>query len=79
MKENLTAVFEKSPYGYIGYIEELPGANTQGKTYEETKENLKEAIQLVLESNRQLIEEDMAGKDIIKESLGTILVWKEKT
>jgi len=74
MKENLTAVFEKSPYGYIGYIEELPGANTQGKTYEETKENLKEAIQLVLESNRQLIEEDMAGKDIIKESLGTILV-----
>ena len=56
MKENLTAVFEKSPYGYIGYIEELPGANTQGKTFEETKENLREAIQLVLESNRQLME-----------------------
>lgn len=55
MKEKLTAVFEKSPYGYIGYIEELPGANTQGKTYEETRENLKEAIQLVLESNRHLL------------------------
>lgn len=74
MKENLTAVFEKSPYGYIDYIEELPGANTQGKTYEETKENLKEATQLVLESNRQLIEEDMVGREIIKESFGTILV-----
>ena len=74
MKENLTAVFEKSPYGYIGYIEELPGANTQGKNYEETKENLKEAIQLVLESNRQLFQEDMAGKEITKEFLGTIVL-----
>ena len=37
MKESLTAVFEKSPHGYIGYIEELPGANTQGETLEETK------------------------------------------
>lgn len=74
MTENLTAVFEKSPYGYIGYIEELPGANTQGKTYEETKENLKEAIQLVLESNRKLFQEDMAGKEITKEFLGTIVL-----
>ena len=74
MKENLTAVFEKSPFGYIGYLEELPGANAQGKTYEETKENLKEAIQLVLESNRQLIQEDMVGKEITKEFLGTIVV-----
>lgn len=54
MKVNLTAVFEKSAYGYIGYVEELPGANTQGRTLEETKENLIEAVQLVLESNRQL-------------------------
>ena len=52
MKVMLTAVFEKSPYGYIGYIEELPGANTQGATLEETKRNLIEAIQLVLEANR---------------------------
>ena len=74
MTENLTAVFEKSPYGYIGYIEELPGANTQGKTYEETKENLKEAIQLVLEPNRKLFQEDMAGKEITKEFLGTIVL-----
>ena len=72
MKEMLTAVFEKSPYGYTGYIEELPGANTQGVTLEETKKNLIEAIQLVLEANRQLAEENISGKEIIKESLGTI-------
>ena len=72
MKEMLTAVFEKSPHGYIGYLEELPGANTQGVTLEETKKNLIEAIQLVLEANRQLAEENISGKEIIKESLGTI-------
>ena len=72
MKESLTAIFEKYPLGYIGYVEELPGANTQGATLEETKENLIEAIQLVLESNRQLTEENISGKEVIKESLGTI-------
>jgi predicted RNase H-like HicB family nuclease len=63
MNIELTAVFEKSPYGYIGYVEELPGANTQGETLEETKRNLEEAVQLVLEANRQLAEEDLAGKE----------------
>jgi len=72
MKEILTAIFEKSSQGYIGYVEELPGANTQGATLEETKRNLIEAIHLVLEANRQLVEETISGKDIIKESLGTI-------
>ena len=42
----LTAVFKKVPEGYIGWVEELPGANTQGKTLEETRENLQEAIRL---------------------------------
>jgi predicted RNase H-like HicB family nuclease len=74
MKETLTAIFEKSPQGYIGYVEELPGANAQGATLEETKRNLIEAIGLVLEANRQLAEENISGKDIIKESLGTITV-----
>ena len=72
MNIKLTAIFEKSPYGYIGYVEELPGANTQGATLEETKANLIEAIQLVLESNRQITEEDVTGKEIIKESFGFV-------
>ena len=69
MKFTLTAVFRKVPEGYIGYVEELPGANTQGDTLEEARENLKEAIALVLEANRELAEETLIGADVIREPL----------
>jgi len=69
MKFTLTAVFQKVPEGYIGYVEELPGANTQGDTLEEARENLKEAIELVFEANRQLAEESLVGADVIRERL----------
>jgi len=65
----LTAVFEKVPEGYIGFVEELPGANTQGATLEEARANLAEAVQLVLEANRALSEESLSGKDVIREPL----------
>lgn len=74
MREKLTAVFRKFKYGYIGYVEELPGANTQGKTLEETKKNLIEAIQLVLEANRQLAEEEQRDVEVIKEPLGEVAI-----
>ncbi|KJR43819.1 Uncharacterized protein family UPF0150 domain protein [Candidatus Magnetoovum chiemensis] len=74
MREKLTAVFQKSQYGYIGYIEEIPGANTQGLTLEETKRNLIEAVQLVLECNRQIAEKEISGKDVIKEQLGNVIL-----
>jgi predicted RNase H-like HicB family nuclease len=74
MREKLTAVFRKSKYGYIGYVEELPGANTQGKTLEETKKNLIEAIQLVLEANRQMAEEEQTDVEVIKEQLGVVAI-----
>jgi predicted RNase H-like HicB family nuclease len=74
MKQRLTAIFEKSPQGYIGYVEELPGANTQGDTLEETKRNLIEAVSLVLEANRQLAEERISEREIIREPLGMITV-----
>ena len=45
----LTAVFQKVAQGYIGFVEELPGANTQGATLDETIDNLKEAVALHLE------------------------------
>jgi predicted RNase H-like HicB family nuclease len=63
----LTAVFEKVPEGYIGFIEELPGANTQAPTIEEARSNLKEAVELVLEANRLLSEESLKGKRVIRE------------
>ena len=56
-----TAVFETVPEGYIAFVEELPGANTQGDTFEEARENLLEAMQLVLEANRALAEESIRG------------------
>ena len=62
----LTAVFEEVPEGYIGYVEELPGANTQGATLAEARANLFEAVEMVLEANRALAEERVnAGTPII--------------
>jgi len=65
----LMAVFQKVTGGYVGFVEELPGANTQGKTLKEARANLTEAVELVLETNRQLAEETLAGKDVIREPL----------
>ena len=65
----LTAVFEKVSEGYIGFVEELPGANTQAATLEEARENLSEAVTLVLEANRVLSEESIEGKNVIREPL----------
>ena len=69
MSMNLTAVFLKVPEGYIGFVEELPGANTQGATLEETRANLEEAVTLVLEANRHLAKESLKGQEVIREPL----------
>lgn len=63
----LTAVYIQVPEGYIGFIEELPGANTQGATLEEARENLQEAAVLVLEANRELAEKSLAGQAVLRE------------
>jgi predicted RNase H-like HicB family nuclease len=57
MQNEFRAVFRKVPEGYIAFVEELPGANTQGDTLEEARANLAEAVRLVLEANRLLAEE----------------------
>ena len=64
-----TAVFEQVPEGFIAFVEELPGANTQGETLEEARENLAEAVALVMEANRTLAEESLQGKTVIREPL----------
>jgi len=69
MESIFTAIFEKTNDWYIGYIEELPGANTQGRTLEEARENLREAIELILLSNRELAEKKLASKDFIREEM----------
>ncbi len=62
MEGKFTAVYEKVDDWYIGYVEELPGANTQGQTLDETREKLKEAIQLMLEANREGAEREAFSK-----------------
>ncbi len=72
MKEQLTAVVQQVPEGYIAFVEELPDANTQGDTLEEALANLHEEVQLVLESNRPLTEEALRNKTVIREPLASI-------
>lgn len=53
MVNKFTAIIEKDGAWYIAYCPEIPGANGQGKTIEEAKEGLSEAIALILEDRRQ--------------------------
>jgi predicted RNase H-like HicB family nuclease len=69
MELALTALFKKVPEGYIAFVEELPGGNTQGATLEEARENLREAVQLVLDANRALAREEAGEGDVIHEQL----------
>ena len=73
MESTFTAVFEKVGDWYIGYVEELPGANTQGKTLEETRKNLCEAIELILKSNQELAQKELGDKDVIREEIKVII------
>ncbi len=65
----LTAVYMKVPEGYVAFVEELPGANTQGETLDDARANLKEAVMMVLEANRELSEQSLRGADVIREAL----------
>lgn len=69
MLNSFTGLIEKTENWYIGFIEEIPGVNTQGKTIEEVKDNLKEALELILISNRELAEKMVIGKNFIKEKI----------
>ena len=68
MRNDFTAVFEQHDDGWIGYVEEFPGA-TQGATIDEVLENLREAVTLVLEANRELAEQQITGRNVVKEDL----------
>lgn len=69
----LTAVFEEVPAseggGYVAYAEELPGAITEGDTLEEARENLRDAISVLLEANRELAGKRSPGKKVTREKI----------
>lgn len=68
VKREFTAVYQKRGNHYIAWVEEIPGVNTQGKTKAETKENLKDALALILEANRKIAARQ-AGKLVFREPL----------
>ena len=63
----LTAVYMRVPEGYIGFVEEIPGANSQGNTLEEARAHLTEAVNLVLDANRELSALSLVGKEVVRE------------
>ena len=68
---SFTAVFVEEPKGgYAAYVEEIPGANSQGETLEDAKENLKDALQMILETNKILSQKSLgAGSRSHRESI----------
>jgi len=73
MVRQFTAIYKKSGKWYSGWVEEIPGVNTQGRTLKETKENLKEALLLILETNRILNKKETAKGRVIREPLSISL------
>ncbi|MDP2926945.1 MAG: type II toxin-antitoxin system HicB family antitoxin [bacterium] len=69
MSRQFTAVYKKAGKWYLGWVEEIPGVNTQGKTLKETKENLKEALLLVLETSKLINKKEASGSNVIREPL----------
>ena len=69
MDYNLTAIYHKVREGYIGIVEEVPGANSQGETLEEVRANLREAVELIIDANRALAGEEIDGAEVIREPL----------
>ncbi|MBS1526559.1 MAG: type II toxin-antitoxin system HicB family antitoxin [Bacteroidetes bacterium] len=68
-----TAIIETGENGwYVGQVEELPAAIAQGKTIDELKENLLDAVRLLLDTNKEITEKEYHGKTIIKEELELI-------
>src|SRR5918996_1496753 len=65
-----TAVFERDGERWIGYVEELPGANAQGESLQECRESLREAVSLVLEANREVRRREIEGRDVVRETIG---------
>jgi len=73
MARQFTAVYKKSGKWYLGWIEEIPGVNTQGRTLKEAKENLREALLLILETNRILNKKEFPKGKVIKKPLSISL------
>lgn len=62
-----TAVYLKSQHGYVGFVEELPGVNSQGRTIDEARANLRRLAAIVFDEERSQAEEMLRGKEVVRE------------
>lgn len=69
MTQRFTANYSKRGKWYLGWVEEIPGVNTQGRTLKEARGNLQEALSLVLEVNRALMKRERARGKVFRESV----------
>ena len=69
MQNQFTAVYQRCGEWWAAHVAELPGANTQGATLNEARENLREAVALILEVNREAAEQGLNGADVVREEL----------
>jgi len=75
MQVELTAIFSSAPEGgVIAFVEKLPGATTQGETLDDVRANLREAAELVIQASRALVEEELAGAEVIRKPL-RVTAW----
>ncbi|MFH1140948.1 MAG: type II toxin-antitoxin system HicB family antitoxin [Chloroflexota bacterium] len=73
MDATFTAVYRRDGDWWVAYVEELPGANTQGATLEEARENLREAVALVVQANRELARSEDGDEEVVREALDVVL------
>ena len=69
MENRYTGVFEQVGDWWIGHVEELPGCNVQERSLEEARESLKEAVQLIVQANRELARRESEGHEVVREAL----------
>ncbi len=73
MVNQYTGVFEQVGEWWIGHVEELPGCNVQERTLDEARESLKEAVQLIVQANRDLARQEAEGHQVVREPLSVSL------
>ena len=73
-----TAVYLKAPHGYVGFVEELPGVNSDGRTIEEARNNLHRLAKIFFDEERAQAEEMLQGKDVVREEFRIPLRWRTR-
>ncbi|TAK81941.1 MAG: type II toxin-antitoxin system HicB family antitoxin [Betaproteobacteria bacterium] len=72
-KMAFTAVYLKSDHGYVGFVEELPGVNSHGRTLNEARDTLQKLAVVIFDEERRGVQEMLAGKEVVRENFAVPL------